>query len=66
MLSVSECEVGQAALRAQVVQMWSTHNSATAAQRPTVYAGQQQDTVQARLALTLLNHARRNDLEIPG
>lgn len=36
---VSECEVGQAALRAELVQMWSIHNSATVARRTTVDAG---------------------------
>lgn len=36
---VSECEVGQAALRAELVQMWSTHNRATVARRTTVDAG---------------------------
>ncbi len=35
---VSECEVGQAALRAELVQMWSTHHSATLARRTTVDA----------------------------
>jgi len=35
----SEYEVGQAALRAELVQMWSTHNSATVARRTTVDAG---------------------------